>query len=260
MERVVFLVERSGERISCLLNPEYLETRRTAGVRLRNEGGGFLGGTARTDHPLIATGGGITELDLRLLFDTEIAQLESGVQPTPRQQAADGTLQPAMDVRELTRPIWDLTENASAEGYGAPPPVRFIWGKSWNIPGVIVSVAERLECFDMNGTPQRSWLTLRLRRVEEPEPRPVPPSPVTPQFETPFVNPESDQEHYPVRDVPVDTLGTPLDRLDQIASDEYGAPWLAPLLGEFNAVADLLTLPEGTSLSLPPLSVLTGRS
>jgi hypothetical protein len=35
MERVAFLLERSGERISCLLNPENLEARRTAGVRTR---------------------------------------------------------------------------------------------------------------------------------------------------------------------------------------------------------------------------------
>jgi hypothetical protein len=257
MERVAFLIERSGERISCLLNPEFLEARRIAGVRTRREAGGFLGGTARTDHPLIATGGGITEFDLRLLFDTEIAQLESGQQPSALQ--ADGT-RLTMDVRELTRPIWDLSENATAEGYGAPPSVRFIWGKSWNIPGVIVSVAERLERFDMYGTPQRSWLTLRLRRVEEPEPRPAPPMPVTPQFETPTSNPQPEEESYPARDVPVDNLGTPLDRLDQIAAEQYGMPWLAPMLGAFNALDDLLTLPEGTSLSIPPLSVLMERT
>lgn len=259
MERVAFLVERSGERIDCLLNPEYLDVRRIAGVRTRREAGGFLGGTARTDHPLIATGGGITELDLQLLFDTDIAQLESS-QPAPALQAADGTPLPAMDVRELTRPIWDLAENATAEGFGAPPSVRFIWGKSWNIPGVIVSAAERLERFDMYGTPQRSWLTLRLRRVEEPEPRPAPAMPVTPLFETPSTGPEPDTDAYPARDVPVDGLGTPLDRLDQIASDEYDAPWLAPMLGAFNALDDLLTLPEGTSLSLPPFPILVGRT
>ncbi|HUO90318.1 MAG TPA: hypothetical protein VMU08_14180 [Rhizomicrobium sp.] len=259
MERVAFLIERTGERISCLLNPEFLEARRVAGVRTRREAGGFLGGAARTDHPLIATGGGVTEIDLRLLFDTEIARLENGQQPGAA-VAADGTSLPAMDVRELTRPIWDLSENATAEGFGAPPSVRFIWGKSWNIPGVIIAVAERLERFDINGTPQRSWLTLRLRRVEEPEPRPVPPMPVTPQFETPTPGPGGADEPYPARDVPVDNLGTPLDRLDQIADEQYGMPWLAPILGAFNSLDDLLTLPEGTSLSLPPLSLLTGRT
>jgi len=259
MERVAFLIERTGERITCLLNPEFLDARRVAGIRTRREAGGFLGGTGRTDHPLIATGGGITEFDLRLLFDTDVAQLENGQQPGAL--LPDGTAPPAMDVRALTRPIWDLSENATAEGFGAPPTIRFIWGKSWNIPGVIVSIAERLERFDMNGTPQRSWLTLRLRRVEEAEPRPAPPMPVTPQFETPTSSPQPEGgDAYPAVEVPVDNLGTPLDRLDQIANEQYGMPWLAPILGAFNSVDDLLTLPEGTSLSLPPLSVLMGRA
>jgi hypothetical protein len=84
--------------------------------------------------------------------------------------------------------------------------------------------------------------------------------PVTPQFETPTSNPEGTGEPYPAREVPVDNLGTPLDRLDQIADEQYGMPWLAPILGTFNALDDLLTLPEGTSLSLPPLSILMGRA
>jgi hypothetical protein len=256
MERVAFLIERSGERISCLLNPEFVETRRIAGVRTRREAGGFLAGTARTDHPLIATGGGVTEFDLRLLFDTEIALLDRGQQGAST-RPGDGTIAPTMDVRQLTRPIWDLAENASTDGFGAPPAIRFIWGKSWNIPAVVIYVAERLERFDINGTPQRSWLSLRLRRVEEPEPRPAPPMPVTPQFETPTFSPQTSEEQYTSVNVPVDDSGTPLNRLDQIAAEYYGIPGLAPLLGAFNNLDDLLTMPEGTPLSVPPASVLT---
>jgi hypothetical protein len=85
--------------------------------------------------------------------------------------------------------------------------------------------------------------------------------PVTPQFETPTPSPQPEGgDAYPAVEVPVDNLGTPLDRLDQIANEQYGMPWLAPILGAFNSVDDLLTLPEGTSLSLPPLSVLMGRA
>src|SRR6187551_2204470 len=114
MERVAFLLERSGERISCLLNPENLEARRTAGVRTRLAGGGFLTGVARSEDPLIATGGGITEYDLNLLFDVEVAR--EGRPPKGPEEgqgpAADD------DVRALTRPIWDLTENAvAADGF-----------------------------------------------------------------------------------------------------------------------------------------------
>ena len=88
MERVAFLLERSGERISCLLNPENLEARRTAGLRTRQGGGGFLTGVARSEDPLIATGGGVTEYDLHLLFDVEVAREgrveRRPVQPSPQ--------------------------------------------------------------------------------------------------------------------------------------------------------------------------------
>jgi len=257
MERVAFLVERTGERISCLLNPEFLETRRVSGLRTRREAGGFLAGTGRTDHPLIATGGGVTEFDLRLLFDTEVALSERG-QPSPAPPDFADAAAPTSDVRELTRPIWNLSENASADGFSGPPSVRFIWGKSWNIPAVIVCVAERLERFDANGAPQRSWLSLRLRRVDEPDPRPVPPLPVTPQFEVPAQSTDAGQDQYRSVDVPVDDQGAPLDRLDQICAEHYGNPGLAPLLGDFNGLEDLLLMVEGTALSLPPISLLMG--
>jgi hypothetical protein len=256
MERVAFLVEPTGERITCLLNPEFLETRRTSGLRTRREGGGFLSAIARTDYPLVATGGGVTEFDLQLLFDTEVARLERG-QPDPAEVSADVDPGPA-DVRELTRPIWNLSENATADGFSAPPTVRFIWGKSWNIPGAVLCVAERLERFDANGAPQRSWLSLRLRRVDEPDPRPVQPLPVTPQFEVPSSGSDPLQDQYQSVTVPVDDDGVPFDRLDQICADRYGNRGLAPLLGDFNGLDDLLTLGEGTALSLPPASALGG--
>ena len=33
MERVSFLIESTGERLSCMLNPETLEIKRTSGLR-----------------------------------------------------------------------------------------------------------------------------------------------------------------------------------------------------------------------------------
>lgn len=256
MERVAFLVERTGERLACLLNPEDLEMRRRAGVRTRREAGGFLAGRARTDHPLLATGGGETEFDLRLLFDIGVANAERPQPPAPSPAAATALVPQIEDVRALTRPLWDLAENAFSGGFGAPPSVRFIWGKSWNIPGIVIAVAERLEQFDANGTPQRSWLSLRLRRVEEPEPRAAPPRPVTPQFETPSPTGEESETDFPVIDLPVDRDGTPHYRVDQVAGDHYGDPELAGPLGDFNGLDDLLTLPEGTTLALPPMAQL----
>ena len=158
MERVAFLDDETNERIGCLLNPETLVMRRTAGVQPRRSATGQLTGGGLTDDPLLYTGGGRTELDLDLLFDVTLA----------------GSSIATEDVRDLTRPLWDLAENAARpERYGQPPLVRFIWGKSWNILGVIVAVAERLEHFTSDGVPRRSWLRMRMVRANDPpsEPR-----------------------------------------------------------------------------------------
>jgi hypothetical protein len=153
MERVAFLIEDTGERIGCLLNPASFAVRRHAGVHSRRSLGGQLSGAGLTDDPLLFTGGGYTELQLDLLFDVSL----SGPPPT------------STDVRDFTGPLSRLAENASApDRYGRPPLVRFVWGKSWNVPGVVAAVAERFEQFDSGGTPQRSWLRMRLVRVTEP--------------------------------------------------------------------------------------------
>jgi hypothetical protein len=47
------------------------------------------------------------------------------------------------------------------------PICRFVWGKSWNIPGIVWSIAERLEYFTKDGMPRRSFLRLLFRRVLE---------------------------------------------------------------------------------------------
>lgn len=256
MERVAFLIEPSGDRISCLLNPEDLELRRVAGVRTRRGAGGAVTGHARSDDPLIATGGGATEIDMRLLFDIEIAQ--EGRQSANAE--APGIPAGPSDVRQLTRPLWDLAENGEgADGYGAPPVVRFIWGKSWNILGVVLAVAERLERFDAAGTPGRSWLSLRLRRLAESEARPVPRQPVTPQFETPAPEDQRDQRHDTMLEIPADEDGLLMQRLDQIAADRYGSPDLARPLAEYNGLDDLLRGYDVLRLSLPPLASLVGR-
>src|SRR5438105_1692360 len=110
MERVAFLIEATSERIGCLLNPETLVLRRAAGVRPRRSAGGLLTGGQLTDDPLLYTGGGRTELELDLLFDTSLA----------------GSTITTDDVRDLTGPFWALAENATgADGYGQPPLVRF---------------------------------------------------------------------------------------------------------------------------------------
>lgn len=165
MERVAFLVEATGEHISALLNPEAVVMTRTAGLRERRSSGGRLTGTGLADDPVLLTGGGRTELRLDLLFDVDLVP-QAAARPS--------------DVRELTRPLWDLSENpggaASTRQSGAP--VRFVWGRAWNVPGVVASVAERFDRFDAGGAPLRSWLRLRFLRTrpldDQAEDDPVP--------------------------------------------------------------------------------------
>jgi hypothetical protein len=155
MERVAFLIEDTGERLGALLNPESLLMRRVAGVRPRRSISGPLSGAGLSDDPLLYTGGGRTELEFELLFDVTVA----------------GSSLLTANVRELTTPLWELSENKGSPGSGAyaqPRLVRFVWGKTWNVLGIVTAVAERLEQFNAEGAPQRSWLRMRLVRVSEP--------------------------------------------------------------------------------------------
>ena len=153
VERVTFLIEESNEHLRCLLNPETLVIRRAAGVQPRQSLGGQLTGEGLAETPLLFTGGGRTELQLDLLFDTTLA----------------GSSIRSENVRDLTAPLWRLAENSSRfQDYRRPPQVRFLWGTHWDIPGIVVAVAERLEHFTAGGVPQRSWLRMCLVRVNEP--------------------------------------------------------------------------------------------
>lgn len=151
MERVAFLVENTGARISAMINPDELVVRRRAGIRPRDGRLGPPVGSALSDDPLLYTGGGSTELTMNLLFDVAL-----GIPPN----AED-------DVRRLSGPLWDLAETTRA-GFnaGEPPFVRFVWGKAWNLPGLVTAIAERLERFGPGGAPRRSWMRLRLTRVD----------------------------------------------------------------------------------------------
>lgn len=150
MERVAFLVEETGEHLGCLLNPETVVMSRTAGVEPRRSAGGRLTGAGLADDPLLFTGGGRTELRLDLLFDVDLAPTQTSV----------------TDVRQMTRPIWRLAENsAEVERQRRPPSVRFVWGRAWNVPGIVTEVAERFDRFGADGSPLRSWLRLVFVRI-----------------------------------------------------------------------------------------------
>jgi hypothetical protein len=297
MERVTFLVERTGDRIPCLLNPEALEVRRSAGIVRRRGAGGAIIGNPRTDDPLVATGGGVTEYELKLLFDVDVlaAQSGSGVLapaaaevPAPVDSVLAGLAEgeegaegaetvpavevpallapapgpPSIDVRTLTQPLWSLAENGEpVAGLLAPQRIRFIWGCSWNVPGVIVSVAERLECFDPQGVPKRSWLSMLLRRVEEEiEGGSAPPAPTSPQFEVTSPDAATGDSGDDSVIVPVDDEGVALTPLHVIAAERYGDPRYNRAIAEYNDLDDLLELGEGQPIRLPPASAVAGAS
>jgi hypothetical protein len=246
VERVAFLIEETGEQLRGLLNPESLVLRRRTGVEPRELAGGLVAGAELADDPLICTGGGSTELDLDLLFDVSLA----------------GSTVVSEDVRDLTAPLWDLAENTRYRGtYGHPPLVRFVWGKSWNIPGVVIAVAERLERFTPSGVPTRSWLRMRLRRVVEP-----PVTAAAPEVAAPLaalaegLAPETIEQAAERAEAHVVSglmgEGTAEgevseERLDRVSYEYYGDPGLWRLIAQFNGILDPLRLKAGTVLKLP---------
>ncbi|MBQ1014880.1 hypothetical protein KBX53_28910 [Micromonospora sp. M51] len=235
MERVAFLIDSTGVRVDCLLNPETVQVTRLAGVRQRGAGGGQLTGSGLADDPLVFTGGGRTELVLDLLFDVDFVEAQ---------------LRPA-DVRVLTRPLWMLAENSTADhGWLRPPLVRLVWGKTWNVPGVIIAVAERFDAFTGTGSPRRSWLRLKLVRAAE----------TADQSEAGFA------EELAAASTPTAAPGSAVIaagdgaaepgrsgvRFDLLANDALGSPLRWRLLAEHNRITDPLAVPAGTTLAVPP--------
>jgi hypothetical protein len=269
MDRVVFLIEATGERIACLLNPESLTFARQAGIRTRASRGGTILGAAGADDPLIVTGGGVTEVELQLLFDTDLAQsldpaasfAASAAPPAPPAQTLGGEApQPALppadpDVRDLTRPLWGLAEPARASGTATESPVvRFIWGRAWNLPAVVTAAAERLERFSLGGMPQRSWLTLRLRRVPDTQPpspdrfEPAPALPGLGDYPLPEAGGGTDAAYV---EVIADADGNVATPLYQIANDHLGSPAAWSAIAAASGIEDPLRIEAGTVLTIP---------
>jgi len=244
MERVAFLIEHSGERIGCLLNPESLEFKRRAGIRHRKVQGNIVSGFDRDDDQLMLTGGGITTFTLNLLFDVSLA----------------GSSIRTRDVRDLTGKLWALTENSRSEGNRYTPPMcRFLWGKSWNIPAVVTAIAERLEYFDVNGVPGRSWLRMQLRKVSAP----VVPTASAGQRRFPESVPVSPSSGEAAEVAHVllggNEAGPDGERLDQLAERYYGNAVLWRVIAAYNGIDDPMHMAAGQVLRIPDLDSLEER-
>ena len=239
MERVCFLLEETGQRLTCLLNPDTIVVRREAGVRARALSGGRITGRGLADDPVLFTGGGRTELELDLLFDVTLAGSDI---------ATD-------DVQDLTGPLWALSENVAAtDGAARMRLCRLVWGKAWNVEGVVTAIAERFERFDVGGAPQRSWLRMRLLKTGGHAAagalvaQPAAGYAVAPDADIP-------DDQVLVHEVVGDPQG-PGERLDTIAAAYYGEPAMWRVIAAFNGITDPTRLPPPRTLRVPPLSAV----
>lgn len=254
MERVAFLLEKTGERIPCLLNPASVVVRRLAGLQARQSSSGPLTGTALKDDPLLYTGGGTTEILLDLLFDVTLA----------------GSTLTTEDVRDLTRPLTALAEGSEGDdGYGQVPLVRFVWGKAWNVLGVVAALAERLEYFTANGAPQRSWLRMRFLRTGESASADIEPfdEDLSPEDMPEEINVAPDElRFYQTKgggegaEDEEEEAGGSAERLDEIASSHYGNPAWWRLIAAFNNIDDPWKVSAGALLMIPPDSSVGGNA
>jgi hypothetical protein len=154
-----------------------------------------------------------------------------------------------------------LAEN-SAEEHGAvrPPLVRLVWGKTWNVPGVIVAVAERFDAFSIGGTPRRSWLRMKLVRVTESA------AEAQAAFDAELAEaataPGAADAAPPPGTLPSGAVMAVGDgksepgysgvRFDLLANDALGSPLRWRLLAEYNRIANPLDVAPGTPLGVPP--------
>lgn len=248
MERVTFLLEKSGERIPCLLNPASVVVRRVAGVQSRQSGAGPLTGAGLKEDPLLYTGGGTTEILLDLLFDTSVVSDTVEVS----------------DVRELTRPLTDLAEGSEGDdGYSQVPLVRFVWGKSWNVLGVVAALSERLEGFTAGGAPQRSWLRMRFLRVPDSASDSTQGADDLSLGDLPeqiTVPPDKLQAHQTKGGGDLEEDQSSNERLDEIAASYFGNPSWWRVIATFNGIDDPWDVAPGSVLMIPPASSVGEKS
>jgi Contractile injection system tube protein len=263
MDRAAFLIRdprrrSTTERISCLLNPSTLSFRRVAGLQLRRSLAGAVTQDGLRDDPLIQTGGGVTELRLDLLFDVDVPGTWLA---RPRNElAADG--EDDRDVRDLTRPLWDLAENLVHPGAVAGPPrVDFFWGKRLQFPAVVAAVAERLERFTASGIPRRSFLRLRLLRAddeivrEELPPLELPGVTALTALIRPEPEPDSPLDVLPLAEQPpaetYESYVSPGHPMFLTAYFFFGDPSRWTAIAEANPDVDPVFVPPGTVLRIP---------
>lgn len=287
MERVAFLIEESGERVFAMINPDELTFERQSGVRMRRRHDRPLASARRSDDPMIYVGGGITDLKLNLLFDVDLltrsstsfsqapdfrtnlqappaeARIPPSISPDEGEGAvtegdAAATTPPGAplsvkDVRELSGPLWRLAENGSGDAVSdGPPSVHFIWGAAWNVPCIVISLAERFDQFSADGTPLRSWMRIHVRRTRLPtRAARAPDLSISPRTRSHGGRSDASLPESVVLTDPASS-----SRPDLVCDSVYGDMRLLHPLLDFNNIDDFWSLEPGTTLMTPPASVL----
>lgn len=245
---MTFLIESTRERVTCLLNPESLTISRRSGIRSRGAVGSPSSMAAQSEDPVLFTGGGQTEMTLHLLFDVSLTESTAVVS----------------DVRELTRPLQQLTQPGGTQRSPKPSVARFIWGKAWNVRGVVSTLAERIESFTPTGVPRRSWLRMQFVHLNDgvqDSATGVSRAPIVPESLTSGWPPISDLRSDPDLQIHEMAGGSApvsgaTERLDEIAERYYGNPSFWRVLALVNDIDDPLNVPVGTRLAVPSLSFL----
>jgi nucleoid-associated protein YgaU len=181
------------------------------------------------DSPVIQyIQGGTQTLSVELFFDT----------------TDDGMGDGAKSVTEMTHKIYRLVKQDSDTH--APPRCVFTWGAPGgdtdnadepvsHVPnrftGIVESVDRKFLLFSPEGVPLRARLTLKMREYKTVEE---------------MVAQLQSADHTKIR---ILSRG---QRLDQIASDEYGNPAHWRTIAEGNDIDDPREIPPGTMLEIPP--------
>lgn len=236
MERVEFLIEETHQRVPCLLNPEQLTIERTTGIQ---RAGGQLVNYKLSDDPVYYSGRGSTSFQLQLLFDVNLPDLFIQTQ----------------DVRDLTQPLWLLTEYVRADSqFDELPRVRFIWGKAWNIRVVISSISQQFDDMARNGIPERALLNMSLLRVSDVYDFVQPPATFRPTLHD-LPAETINQLHQPTPEWGVHVFLAD-ERLEQLANRYYNNSAHWRLIAEANNIENPTTIPVGAVLRIPPLHLI----
>jgi len=169
-------------------------------------------------------------IKLDLFLDSSDRGVQAGgLQPGVIGTPVTGALAPTVEERvQALRTL--VTIDAALH---APPVVRFEWSGN-RFEGVVTELSEKFQMFDTRGKPIRARVGITLKSYASAETL----------YRT--VRPESPDR----TKTRVVRAG---ERLDMIASQEYGDPALWPVIARANGIARPRVLVAGTLLVVPPL-------